>query len=130
MASKELTLADLMAALTAQAGKLDTQYAEVQGSFAGVREEIAGCVDRVLKEAKAHVEVECQRVKSEVFSEVYTRDEVKIEVDKVTCDLKKYVDEVIAERAVPFPGQGRHTQSRVKNELVSGNEGEDGEASD
>lgn len=130
MAGKELTLADVMAALTAQAekmnGKLDTQYADVQGSFAGVREEIAGCVDRVLKEAKTHVEAECQRVKSEVLSEVYTKEEV----DKVACDLKVYVDGVLAEQAASFPGQDRHAQSRVKSERASDDWGEGEETSD
>lgn len=57
-----------MAATTAKAekmeGKLDTHYAEVQGNFACVKEEIAGCVDKFLKEAKAHVEAECLQVKS------------------------------------------------------------------
>lgn len=53
----------MTAAMTTQAekmeGKSDTQYAEMQESFAGMKEEIAGCVDRVIKKAKAYVEVEC-----------------------------------------------------------------------
>lgn len=45
-----------------------------------------------------------------MLSEVFTRDEMKIEVDKlhkVARDLKKYVDGVIGERAAPVLGQQR-----------------------
>lgn len=114
--TKEVTLADVMAAMIAQAkkmeGKLDTQYAEMQGSFACVKEEVAGCVDRVLKEAKAHVDAECLRVKSEVFSEVYTKVEVETEV----CDLKKYVDSAIAGHATLFLRQDRGSQFRCSGQ--------------
>lgn len=64
-------------------------------------------------------------MKSEVPSEVYTKDEVKIEVDKVTSDLKKYVEDAIAEHAALFLAQDRGAQCRVKYELTSDEDDED-----
>lgn len=75
-----------------------------------MREEVAGRVDRVLQEAKVHVEVEGQWAKSGA----YTKDEVKIEGDKVACSLKKYVLDVTAERATPFLGQDQYMYLGLK----------------
>ena len=102
-----------MAALTSQAQKMDEK---LDKQYTGVKEEITACVDRVLTQAKAHVEKEIQRVKSEVFSEV------QLGVDKVACDLKKYVDEVLSGQAAPNLGQNRDVRPQVKNECVSEDE--------
>lgn len=51
MEDKELTLTDVIAQVVQAEkmnGKLATQYAEVLGSFAGIREEIMGSADQVL----------------------------------------------------------------------------------
>lgn len=132
MEGKEISLADLMAALTSQTQKMDAQTQKMDekldSQYAGIREEISGCVDRVLKESKAYVEEECQRVKSEVLSEVFTKGEVKVEVERVVSDLKNYVDSVVAGQAAPPLGDNSSVRPKVKRELVS--EAEDAGSSD
>lgn len=55
-----------------------------------------------------------------MLNEVFTKVEVKIEVDKVACDLKKYVNDTIAVQAAPFLSQNSEVQPRVKNEPAMG----------
>lgn len=119
MAGKEVTLADLLAALSVQGEamtsmrkdmveSLDAQRREVAESMASVREEVAGSAERVFKELRAHLEAECDRVKKEVKeevleevfvkAEVVTKAEVKAEVEGAVSELRKYVDETVGAR--------------------------------
>ncbi|MPC32073.1 hypothetical protein E2C01_025376 [Portunus trituberculatus] len=101
-----VTLADVLATLKTQSDEvqraLTAQGNDMQDSLASVRVEIVGSVERVFKQVKAHVEEECKRVKKEVLGEVFTKDEVKEEVQKVASDLKRYVEVAVA-AAVTLP---------------------------
>ncbi|XP_063875862.1 uncharacterized protein LOC135108633 [Scylla paramamosain] len=113
MAAKEITLADVMSALKAQG---EVQHAELQA--------VTSSVDRVFKEVMGLVKEECSRVKDEVLSEVFTKDQVKGEVEKAASELRRYVDEVVATQAPPvlsqhkgtlFRSSGRASETSVKS---------------
>lgn len=106
MAGKEVTLEDLLAALSAQVEAVTGMRGDMTGmredmteSLASVREEVAGSAERVFKELRVHLAEECNRVKKEVkeevLEEVFTKAEVKAEVEGVASELRKYVDEAM-----------------------------------
>lgn len=119
MAAKEITLADVMSALKAQG---EVQHAELQA--------VTSSVDRVFKEVMGLVKEECSRVKDEVLSEVFTKDQVKGEVEKAASELRRYVDEVVAAQAPPVLSQHKGTLSRSSGRASETEGGSDEEEED
>ncbi|XP_076052774.1 uncharacterized protein LOC143032188 [Oratosquilla oratoria] len=136
MADTETTLADVIGVMAEQ-GR--TQHAELQAMVnhalseqgKAQRDEIqavANRVDSVFERVLGLVKEECSRVKEEVLSAVFTKDEVKGEVEKVASDLRKYVDKVVAAQVPPALSQHEDTLHRESGQACEAEDSDEDEA--
>ncbi|XP_076051361.1 uncharacterized protein LOC143031438 [Oratosquilla oratoria] len=136
MADTETTLADVIRAMAEQ-GR--TQHAELQAMVNHALSEqgkaqqaeiqaVANRVDSVFKQVFGLVKEECSRVKGEVLKAVFTKDEVKGEVEKVASDLRRYVDEVVAAQVPPALFRHEDTLPRESEQASEAEDSDEDEA--